>query len=108
MVDQVKKDLVAWKLGWVISVVDHGNLSDLVAAVYPGRNTTRLMRQNLFWAYIYNLLVLPAAALGLFHPLMSAFTMLFSFASCFLVTFAGYERLQNEHWKWVDCILPIL
>ncbi len=60
-----------------------GNLNGLVAAIYLGRNITRMVRQNLFWAFIYNLLVLPAAALGLFHPLMSAFAMLFSFASVF-------------------------
>ena len=42
-------------------------LMDVEAAIYLGQATFRKIRQNLFWAFAYNLLGIPAAA-GLFLP----------------------------------------
>lgn len=78
-----------------------GNLNGLPAVVYLGRHITRLVRQNLFWAFVYNLLVLPAAALGLFHPLMSALAMLFSFTSVFINTYR-LKRIAEQTMKTTD------
>ncbi len=45
----------------------HGDLAKLAQAVRLSRLTMRCIRQNLFWAFIYNIIGLPLAA-GLFYP----------------------------------------
>lgn len=56
---------VARETGTVILIRD--DILDVVAAVQVGRQTMRLVRQNLFWALGYNALMLPFAA-GLIYP----------------------------------------
>lgn len=46
----------------------HGDLSKLVRAIRLSRATMRTIRQNLFWAFLYNVLGIPLAA-GLLYPL---------------------------------------
>ena len=50
------------------AVLVHSRLSDVPAALRLGRATLRNIRQNLFWAFFYNLLLIPLAA-GAFVPL---------------------------------------
>ena len=57
-------------------VLMKNNLTDVPAAIRLSRATLRNIHQNLFWAFIYNALLIPFAA-GVFIPL-SAFTPNFS------------------------------
>jgi Cu2+-exporting ATPase len=50
-------------------------LSTLSAAFTLGRKTQRIIRQNISWAVGYNLLALPAAAMGLVAPWLAAIGM---------------------------------
>ena len=45
-----------------------GNLRGIVKAVNLGRRTTRNIRQNLFFAFVYNALGVPVAA-GVLYPI---------------------------------------
>ena len=45
-----------------------GNLSSVVSAIKLSKKTIRIIRQNLFFAFIYNVLSIPIAA-GVFYPL---------------------------------------
>ena len=51
------------------------------AAIGISRRTYRKIRQNLFWAFIYNLLGIPLAALGFLNPVIAGAAMAFSSVS---------------------------
>lgn len=46
----------------------HGDISKVTSAIKLSRATMRTIKQNLFWAFIYNIVGIPVAA-GLFFPL---------------------------------------
>jgi Cu+-exporting ATPase len=50
-------------------------------AIDVSRRTTRKIRQNLFWAFIYNVVGLPLAALGLLSPVIAGAAMALSSVS---------------------------
>lgn len=52
-----------------------GNLSTVVSAVRLSKATFRKIRQNLFWAFIYNIVAIPLAILGLLHPVIAEIAM---------------------------------
>lgn len=60
-------------------VVLMGNgLGRLPAALELGRHTFTTIRQNLFWAFFYNIVAIPFAALGWLSPAVAALVMGFS------------------------------
>ncbi len=52
-----------------------GDLSSVVKAVKLSRATFRKIKQNLFWAFIYNMIAIPLAVLGLLHPVIAEIAM---------------------------------
>ena len=58
-----------------------GELSAVVSGVKLSEATFRKIKQNLYWAFGYNLVAIPVAMLGLLHPAIAEAAMAFSSVS---------------------------
>ncbi len=60
------------------------DLAGIAAAIRLSRATWKIMRQNLFWALGYNVIAIPAAALGALNPVIASAAMAASSVSVVL------------------------
>ncbi len=87
---------IAIEAGDVVLV--RGRLSSVVKAVKLSRATFKKIKQNLFWAFFYNIVMIPFAMLGLAHPVIAEIAMAIS--SITVVTNANLLRrakIQPEY-----------
>ncbi len=67
---------IAKETGGIILVKD--DVRDVAAGIKLSRATMRKIKQNLFWAFIYNTIGIPIAALGFLNPIIAAAAMALS------------------------------
>jgi Cu+-exporting ATPase len=56
----------------------HGDVGSVAEAISLSRATLRVIRQNLAWAFGYNLLLVPLAMLDIVPPIFAAMAMALS------------------------------
>lgn len=61
-----------------IVLLRNNDLSQLVEAHLISKHTLITIKQNLFWAFFYNIIAIPIAALGFLSPTFGALAMAFS------------------------------
>lgn len=84
---------IAKEAGGIVLIKD--DLMDVPRAIVLSRATMKKIRQNLFWAFFYNTVALPVAAVGLLNPVIAAAAMAMS--SLFVVSnSAMLKRLKIE------------
>lgn len=59
-------------------VIIRGELSRVIDAILLSRVTQRTIVQNLFWAFLYNVVAIPLAMMGWLHPVIAEAAMTFS------------------------------
>ena len=59
-------------------VLMRSDLNSVVQAVALSRKTFRIIKQNLFWAFFYNIAAIPLAMAGLLNPIVAAAAMAIS------------------------------
>lgn len=71
-------------------VLARGSLMGVVEAINLSKATFRKIKQNLFWAFAYNVIAIPLAVAGLLHPIIAEIAMALS--SITVVTNANLLR----------------
>lgn len=73
---------IAKEAGQIVML--ENSLKKVVEAILISRKTFRAIRQNLFWAFFYNIIAIPLAMLGFLTPAIAAAAMSFSSVSVVL------------------------
>jgi Cu+-exporting ATPase len=68
-----------------------GHLSGVVNAIMLSRATFRKIKQNLFWAFFYNVVMIPLAVIGWMHPVLAEIAM----ASSSTTVVSNANRLRS-------------
>jgi Cu+-exporting ATPase len=74
-------------------VLTRGSLRGVVASIILSKATLRKIKQNLFWAFAYNVVMIPLAIAGVIHPILAEVAMAAS--SITVVTNANLLRRKK-------------
>ena len=85
---------IAKEAGQIILV--QNNLQKVVEAIKVSKLTFKTIRQNLFWAFGYNIVAIPLAMTGLLNPIIAAAAMVFSSVSVVANSLRIYSHTNSK------------
>ncbi len=59
-------------------IIINGGISRIVDVIEISKRTFKIIKQNLFWAFFYNIIAVPSAMAGLLHPIIAEIAMALS------------------------------
>ncbi|HBT51783.1 MAG TPA: heavy metal translocating P-type ATPase, partial [Petrotoga sp.] len=59
-------------------IISQGEISKVIDAIKISEITFKKIKQNLFWAFFYNIIAIPLAMTAILHPAIAEIAMLFS------------------------------
>ncbi|SHH44497.1 heavy metal translocating P-type ATPase [Thermosipho atlanticus] len=88
-------------------IITQEGISKIVDAIKISRLTFSVIKQNLFWAFFYNVVAIPLAMLGLLHPAIAEAAMAFSSITVILnsskINLKRYEKSFISTKKKLTC-----
>jgi Cu+-exporting ATPase len=92
---------IAKETGGIVLIKD--DLRDVVLGVELSKKTMRKINSNLFWAFIYNVVMIPVAAIGLLNPMyaagamaISSLTVVSNSATLKFAKFKAFEKFNTK------------
>jgi P-type Cu+ transporter len=61
-----------------VILLNGNDLSNVIQALQIGKHSVITIKENFFWAFIYNIVAIPIAAFGMLSPIVAALAMAFS------------------------------
>jgi Cu+-exporting ATPase len=61
-----------------VVILNGNDLEKVYESILIGKHTLITIKQNLFWAFFYNIVAIPIAAMGFLNPMIGALAMAFS------------------------------
>ncbi|TGU56628.1 heavy metal translocating P-type ATPase, partial [Mesorhizobium sp. M00.F.Ca.ET.186.01.1.1] len=77
-------------------IIMHGEVRGVVHAIRLSQMAMKNIRQNLFWAFFYNAIAIPATMLGFLAPWLAGIAMAFSSLSVVLNSLRMRNRRMEK------------
>lgn len=56
-------------------ILMRNDIKDVLNGIKISKGTMKIIRENFFWAFIYNIILIPLAVIGIIHPILAAAAM---------------------------------
>jgi P-type Cu+ transporter len=81
-------------------ILVQGKLEGVIKAINLSKETFKKIKQNMFWAFAYNVIAIPLAMIGILHPVIAEIAMAASSISVITNANLLKKKKYEEQKKW--------